>query len=84
MQNDKNTSPAEAAGELAMRESCYGCHSREVGCHSRCPCYARQAERSAKIRAARRADREADEAGALRGDKIRRDAHRYGIHGKRR
>lgn len=61
---------------------CLNCPDRCVGCHSTCAKYKDFRATCDAVSAAKRREFAANEAGALRGDKIRRDAHRFGLKGR--
>lgn len=63
---------------------CYQCPDRCVGCHSACEKYTEYRKTVDDANKRRRAAAAASEAFALRGDRIRRDAHKYGLFGRRR
>lgn len=66
-----------------MTAPCHHCPDRAPGCHSVCEKYrAYRAELDERNAAARRAAA-VNDAGAARGDKIRRDAHRHGLSGRK-
>ena len=59
-----------------LQSPCRKCELRHTACWSTCDKYRAYRGTIDKINAERAAQRPADEAFALRGDKIRRDAHR--------
>lgn len=62
-----------------MTVPCYHCPDRQAGCHAQCAAYrAFRAELDERNAAARRAAA-VNDAGAARGDKIRRDVRRHGL-----
>lgn len=65
-----------------MIAPCKDCSDRCIGCHSVCDKYKDFRATCDAVSAAKRREFAADEAGALRGDKIRRDAHRFGLKGR--
>lgn len=66
-----------------MTAPCHNCPDRAPGCHSVCEKY--RAYRAEMDAAHEKRVREAavNDAGAARGDKIRRDAHRHGLSGRK-
>ena len=61
-----------------MTVPCYHCPDRQAGCHAQCAAYrAFRAELDERNAAAR------NDAGAARGDKIRRDVRRHGLSGRK-
>ena len=65
-----------------MNAPCKDCPDRCIGCHSVCAKYKDFLAACDAVSAAKRREFAANEAGALRGDKIRRDAHRFGLKGR--
>lgn len=65
-----------------MNVPCKDCPDRCVGCHSNCVKYKDFRATCDAVSAAKRREFAANEAGALRGDKIRRDANRFGLKGR--
>lgn len=66
-----------------MTVPCYHCPDRQAGCHAQCAAYrAFHAELDERNAAARLAAA-VNDAGAARGDKIRRDVHRHGLSGRK-
>lgn len=61
---------------------CLNCPDRCVGCHSTCAKYKDFRATCDAANEARRREYPANEAWAVRGDKIRKDAHRYGLKGR--
>ena len=69
--------------EQPMTVPCYHCSDRQAGCHAQCAAYrAFRAELDERNAAARRAAA-VNDAGAARGDKIRRDVRRHGLSGRK-
>ena len=61
-----------------MTVPCYHCPDRQAGCHAQCAAYrAFRAELDERNAAA------VNDAGAARGDKIRRDVRRHGLSGRK-
>lgn len=65
-----------------MNVPCYNCPDRCVGCHSTCEKYKAFRAVCDKANEARRKENSANEAWAARGDKIRKDAHKFGLKGR--
>lgn len=66
-----------------MTVPCYHCPDRQAVCHAQCAAYrAFRAELDKRNAAARRAAA-VNDAGAARGDKIRRDVRRHGLSGRK-
>lgn len=65
-----------------LNAPCKDCPNRCIGCHSVCDRYKDFRATCDAVSAAKRREFAANEAGALRGDKIRRDAHRFGLKGR--
>ena len=78
-----------------MTVPCYHCPDRQAGCHAQCAAYrAFRAELDERNAAARRRPAwffgcssvfppAVNDAGAARGDKIRRDVRRHGLSGRK-
>jgi hypothetical protein len=63
-----------------MNAPCMNCSDSEIGCHSHCDRYSEYRTVCDKIKAAREAEKAADDAFRDRGDKIRRDVRKYGVY----
>lgn len=63
---------------------CRECAERCFNCWSSCDRYAAYRGALDRIHHQNQARRAVDEAGVARGDKIRRDVHRYGRFGRRK
>ena len=67
-----------------MVAPCKDCQRRSQMCHGNCDDYkAYRSERDEIIKKMRE-ESAADSAGYIRGDKIRKDVHRYGVLGRRK
>lgn len=69
---------------LRCTPPCMGCQRRHTACWSSCDKYRAYRGTLDRINAEKAAQRPVDEAFALRGDKIRRDVHRYGLKGRKK
>lgn len=67
-----------------IQSPCRGCAERHEKCWSACSRYAAYRSDLDCIRAREAARLAVEEAGVARGDKIRRDVHKYGLNGRRK
>ena len=69
---------------VPLQAPCQGCAERHPACWSSCPRYAAYRTALDRLQTQRTAQRAVDEAGVLRGDKIRRDVHKYGLYERKK
>lgn len=67
-----------------LQSPCRNCKKHSTACWSSCPQYAMYRSQLDQIQAQRTAQRAVEEAGVLRGDKIRRDVHKYGLYERKK
>lgn len=67
-----------------LQSPCMGCHNRCAACWSVCKSYKAYRDAIDKINAQKAAERPVSEAFAVRGDKIRRDIHKFGLAGRKK
>ena len=63
---------------------CHNCAERCFNCWSGCKRYIDYRKTIDRIHAQDKARRAVEEAGVLRGDKIRRDVHKYGLYERKK
>ena len=69
---------------VPLQSPCRNCRERHTACWSVCPQYTAYRAALDRFQAQRIVQRAADEAGVLRGDKIRRDVHKYGLYERKK
>lgn len=69
---------------VPLQAPCLDCYARHMACWSSCPRYAAYRAALDRLQTQRIAQRAVDEAGVARGDKIRRDVHRYGLYERKK
>ena len=69
---------------VPLQSPCRNCRERHTACWSACPRYASYRAALDSFQTQRTAQRAVDEAGVLRGDKIRRDVHKYGLYERKK
>ena len=69
---------------VPLQSPCRNCRERHTACWSSYPRYAEYHTALDSFQTQRTAQRAVDEACVLRGDKIRRDVHKYGLYERKK
>lgn len=69
---------------VPLQSPCRNCRERHTACWFACPRHAAYRAALDHFQTERTVQRAIDEAGVLRGDKIRRDVHKYGLYERKK